>query len=470
MAHFGVRTCPSSQGQSTAVSPEDFRFGTMVNSGDHSHARGARPLLVMLLQAPPGKGTTARIDQNIAYYDRMIFGPDFPNVAQYFAVNSAYSNYTARGGHGFTWSKAAVIGPVLDSTPQSTLEKRWSSVKKIAASQGFDFSQYDHNSDGVVTESELGILVVDNYGAYGGITGGNPGCVDVPSPRPSRPRISVCSGVSMVDHRANMITLAHELSHQLGTIDIYGSTGGVSLNLSLMGGTVDTVLDKTFNLDPWHRSRLGWIKPRIFNLSEPGSAMLRAPSDQYGESYNGGPIILYDPHRRSPLSPRGDTQEYFIIEYRSKQFIRASGGHPDLAYGYDASIPHDGISVWHVKTNAAGDLISIPDRIPESSNHRCENNRTKNIADRGSRAVNRRIPVIGLSCGDVMSNVHISPPGRGGLPFGWGGNVLLQQRDGDLSLNWLNSTNDGDGDDVGIRLKVYDEGKGYAKIRWDPRR
>jgi len=46
----------------------------------------------------------------------------------------------------------------------------------------------------------------------------------------------------------------------------------------------------------------------------------------------------------------------------------------------------------------------------------------------------------------------------------------LQERDGDISLNWLNSTNDADGDDVGIRLKVYGEGRGYARIRWDPRR
>ena len=46
----------------------------------------------------------------------------------------------------------------------------------------------------------------------------------------------------------------------------------------------------------------------------------------------------------------------------------------------------------------------------------------------------------------------------------------MQERDGDISLNWLNSTNDGDGDDVGIHLKVYDEANGYLRIRWDPRR
>ena len=465
MASFGVRTCPSSQGESADATPADFKFGTMTSPADHSHARGVRPLLVIL--APNGLfGANPKLAHGVTYYDRKIFGPGYPNVVDFYKVNS-YFLPSIRGDRGFSWSKAAIVGPVITHLEQSmTTGRKLPMLKLEAAKSGFDFSRYDRNRDGRVAASELGLLIIENFSTGGGQTVSTKSCTKVPVPGSTK-MIDVCTGGSYVGHDANISTIAHELSHLLGTIDIYGTTC-LSQGLSLMtctgyvGALPNPKPDQTFLLDPWHRSRLGWLKPRIYSLTDAGSALLRESSELYGESYNGGPIILYD--------PRKGTQEYFILEYRGRQgSTRVRGSTSSIGYGYDADAPEDGVAVWHVKTDAAGNLISIPDRVPESVNHRCARNQDANSVDGGSRVTNRRIPVVGLSCGDVMSNVHISP-GRGGLPFGWGGHVLLQQRDGDISLNWLNSTNDGDGDDVGIHLKVYDEANGYLRIRWDPRR
>ena len=463
MASFGVRTCPSSQGESADATPADFKFGTMTSPADHSHARGVRPLLVIL--APNGLfGANPKLAHGVTYYDRKIFGPGYPNVVDFYKVNS-YFLPSIRGDRGFSWSKAAIVGPIITHFQlSSTTAQRLTPLILEAARKGFDFSRYDRNRDGRVAASELGLLIIDNLSAGSGQTVPTESCTKVPVPG-SKKRIDVCTGGSYVGHDANISTIAHELSHLLGTIDIYGTTC-LSQGLSLMtctgyvGALPNPKPDQTFLLDPWHRSRLGWLKPRIYSLTDAGSTLLRESSELYGESYNGGPIILYD--------PRKGTQEYFILEYRGRQgSTRVRGSTSSIGYGYDADAPEDGVAVWHVKTDAAGNLISIPDRVPESVNHRCARNQDANSVDGGSRVTNRRIPVVGLSCGDVMSNVHISP-GRGGLPFGWGGNVLLQERDGDISLNWLNSTNDGDGDDVGIHLKVYDEANGYLRIRWDP--
>lgn len=458
------------------ISPRtlDFKFGTMVNPQDHSAARGVRPLLVLLLQARTGRGVTPTLTHNAAYYERLLFGPGYPNVADYYKINSFFMTSTAiRGGRGMSWRKAAMIGPVIDTTPLSTKrapdaadkengDRRFSSVKSIAAAQGFDFGRYDRNRDGTVNEAELGILVVDNFSRVGGLTSASPGCIDVP--RPAGGLISVCSGVSFVGEDTNIATFAHELSHQFGTIDLYG-TNCLSKNLSLMSCTASDDLFLSF-LDPWHRSRLGWLKPRLYSLASADSAYLAEPSNTYGDAYKGGPIILYDPSR--------GTNEFFILEYRARQRDKAN-----KAYGYDADIPRNGVVVWHVKTDTAGNLLSIPDRIPDRFNHKCGKEDDKGVYRTSSAIMGKRLrenaiqqptrlPGIGLSCGKVMSAVVISPGRTRGINR-WGGSLPWTPRSGPFFLKWLNNANSGYGQDTGLRFRVYDMGQKGARVRWDPR-
>ena len=466
----------SSLGNGTvqAAGTPDFHFGTMVNPNDHSPARGARPLLVILLQARAGHGVTPALTHDKAYYERRLFGPGYPNVTDYYKINSFFMTSTAvRGGRGMSWRKAAIIGPVIDTTPSSTKinpdvankensDRRFSSIKAIAATQGFDFGRYDRNRDGTVSEAELGILVIDNFSQIGGVTSANPGCINIS--RPAGGLISVCSGVSFIGEDTNIATFAHELSHQLGTIDLYG-TNCLSKNLSLMSCTAADDLFLSF-LDPWHRSRLGWLKPRIFSLSSAGSVFLAEPSNTYGNAYNKGPIILYDPSR--------GTNEYFILEYRARQRDKANN-----AYGYDADIPHNGVVVWHIKTDSDGNLLSIPDRIPDRLNRKCGEDNDRGIYRTSTAIMGRRLQAntiqqptrlsgIGLSCGKVMSAVVISP-GSPGHPNQWGGSLPWTPRSGPFFLKWLNDANTGYGQDTGLRFRVYDMDQKGAWIRWDPR-
>ncbi len=469
LTHFAKNVCPAVNAPATTTATAaDFKFGTMLNAYDRSAARGARPLVVLLLQARPGEGKTPALIHNAAYFDRLLFGSNYPNIVNFYKVNSYYSD---RDKRGMTWRKAAILGPVVDTTPAD--KDRFLTVQGMIAAAGFDFAAYDRNRDGTVSERELGILVVDNFGDWGGQSSAYPGCVKVRGRSNGGKKINVCSGVSNVSQKATFATFAHELSHQLGTIDIYGSSC-LSMGLSLMsctGGTGNP--DSTYILDPWHRSRLGWLKPRIYPMTRAGAADLREPSQLYGQPYNGGPIILYDPRR--------GTNEFFMVEFRERQRTGPRASSPDNAYGYDADAPENGVAVWHVKTDAAGNLLQIPDRIPESRNHKCgdkdedgSNYRiSPQIVARRLReaAIARptQIPGVGLSCGKVSSAVVVSPAGHGGLKGGWGGRALWRPSDGSFTLNWLTPANDADGPDTGVVFRVYDMGKGFARIRWDPR-
>ncbi len=457
-----------------AASTPDFKFGSMVNPQDHSPARGVRPLLVILLQARPGQGVTPTLTHDNTYYERRLFGPGYPNVADYFKANSFFMTSTAlRGGRGMNWHKAAIIGPFIDTTPPSTKtdpeaakkensNRRFSSIKGIAATHGFDFGHYDRNRDGTVSEAELGILVIDNFSHIGGVTSANPGCIDVA--RPAGGVISVCSAVSFIGEDTNIATFAHELSHQLGTIDLYG-TNCLSKNLSLMSCTAANDLFLSF-LDPWHRSRLGWLKPRLFRLDRVGTAYLSEPSNGYEDAYNNGPIILYDPSH----GPR----EYFMLEYRARQRDKAN-----QPYGYDADIPRNGVVVWHIKTDTDGNLLSIPDRIPDRLNHKCGEKNDQGIYHTSTAIMGKRLQEntiqqptrlsgIGLSCGKVMSAVVISPGGQG-RPNRWGGSLPWTPRSGPFFLKWLNNANTGYGQDTGMRFRIYDMNRKGARVRWDPR-
>jgi len=478
LTQFRKKVCPAVIAPVMATAA-DFHFGTMHNGYSRAPARGIRPLLVLLLQARPGEGKTPTMIHNAAFFDRKLFGPGYPNIINFYKVNSYFRPYTARGGRGITWRKAAIVGPVIDTTPPApnpgaALGRRYLTVQGMAAAAGFDFAAYDRNRDGIISENELGILVIDNFGDWGGQTSASPGCVRVRGRSNNGKNINVCSGVSHVSQKATFATFVHELSHQLGTIDIYG-TSCLSMGLSLMsctGGTGNP--DSTYLLDPWHRSRLGWLKPRIFDITRAGSADLREPSHLYGDPYNGGPLILYDPRR--------GTNEYFIVEFRERQRNGARAPiNPDNAYGYDADAPQSGVAVWHIKTDAAGNLLQIPDRIADARNHACgikeDDERPYQISPQivaqrlrqGKISNPTQIPGVGLSCGKVSSAVVVSPSGHGGLKGGWGGDALWQPGDGAFSLNWLTPANDADGPDTGAVFRVYDSGKGFARIRWDPR-
>jgi hypothetical protein len=122
----------------------------------------------------------------------------------------------------------------------------------------------------------------------------------------------------------------------LGTIDIY-ATNCASSGLSLMSCTGSDILDdqRTFHLDPWHKMRLGWVRPRIFPFGSGGVATVTAAQFQSDNT----PVILYDPSH--------GTSEYFIVEFRNNNPAVGGGGY-DLDLRLSGNPSEHGLALWHV--------------------------------------------------------------------------------------------------------------------------
>lgn len=293
-----------------------FGYGTMMNS-----AVQARPLLVVLYDV---EGSTIEYNRDAAYYDTLFFGPSYPNVADY---------YSAISDGKFTWTRADVMGPF--ELPDGSTGEGVQHAIRAAAENGFDFSLYDADGNGRVTNSELGIVNVSNPSCclIGGQTSWA-GCV-----RPEGSSVEVCLSGSMAGMNTGLMNAAHELSHQLGTIDVYGSSS-LNYKYSLMAATIYGLDNRdVYHLDPWHKMRLGWATPGIERIGDPSLEGLSGGCASLPAAWTGGDntsIILYDPYR--------GTNEYFMLEYRS------SGT-------YDADIPSNGLGVWYIKTDSNNNLI-----------------------------------------------------------------------------------------------------------------
>jgi M6 family metalloprotease-like protein len=206
----------------------------------------------------------------------------------------------------FLWSRAAggVVGPYRITMTQTLQQTQYpmdngagisAVLSLIAPSMNVNWSQFDSNNDGKITADELGLLIVHNGAGAGNREISPSGCWT-----PSGSTVSICGDshrVSTASPDFGMMT--HELTHQLGPIDLYGPWGKPTCwnqGLTAMSCTGNSVL----NLDPWHKLQLGWSEPRIrtlgFNYSDslPATQSLRADA----------PIILYDPNH--------GTGEYFL--------------------------------------------------------------------------------------------------------------------------------------------------------------
>jgi len=146
--------------------------------------------------------------------------------------------------------------------------------------------------------------------------------------------VAFSTSVCFVTHRVSLATLCHEVSHLLGTKDLYGVWNQECLNngLSLMSCTI-TFADNPaiYHLDPWHKMQLGWTQPRIRSL--PAGGIETIPAAQL--SGWDKPLLLYDPNR--------GTSEFFLLEYRTTQHPAGSG------FDYDANAADSGLVIWRVR-------------------------------------------------------------------------------------------------------------------------
>lgn len=289
-----------------------------------------RPLLVILLARD---GDTPLFGSEAFYRDK-IFGPGDPNVTSYFdAVSKGRFNYV----------EADVVS-VVDSFDPSFLARAGATGMNgttgtrlrslmLADDAGFDFSEYDADGDGTVRADELAVLTIDNYSGGLGQDWGVP-CVD-------HGGVQVCPRVALAGHRSSLMNFAHELSHQIGSIDIYG-TGCHSSGATLMSCTASSVgsLDEnTWLLDPWHRAEFGWTASGYVGGAS-GSVALSPVSTITGP--------FSTPGQERLVLQRPGTNERLIFEHRRR------------VGAYDDDVVREGIFAWYVDTDGAGRLMQIP--------------------------------------------------------------------------------------------------------------
>jgi M6 family metalloprotease-like protein len=286
------------------------------------------PLLVITAQY----GSVSLASAN-PYYENLIFGappPPARTVSGYFEENS-------KGR--FRWSRAGpgIIGPLLLPTAigqQTDNAKRAAAIVGAAMGSGFDFAPFDTNGDGKVTADELAMLLIESLPS-GQHLGTDPSCI-----KTGGSRVEVCETVLLVGDQPPLSLVAHELSHFLGTRDLYFA-GQLNSGCTLMGPPLpgDGANGRqSAHLDPWHKLELGWLEPRIRSLKAPGSETLVAAHLGAADSA----VILFDPAR--------GPSEYFIVEYRS----------PDQSsFSYDQNVCGEGVAIWHVAPESCPGQTSV---------------------------------------------------------------------------------------------------------------
>jgi len=357
-----------------AATAEDFGFGVLKANG-HPLV-GSIPLLVVAYElsvpgtAPDGSVREPLVSNLAPNMDQLLFNFfSFPSVNGYYLENS----YGA-----FSWQRAAVLGPVtLNTNETATLFAQVSDddgdgvnetaldsaagfrylLGLVAARTGYNFAQWDSNGDGLITQDELSIMVIGNNSHIGPPPNSpNPPGTSSSRAGANRPigntplawvvtgqNVTVQSKVASLDQHASFMTIAHELSHSLGTVDLYG-TNCFSSGLTLMTCSIFNSDDdrRTYHLDPWHKMQLGWLRPRIFTLGPGGVATVAASQIISAQT----PVLLYDPAK--------GLNEYFLVEFRNN---RISVGVDHDANVTDPSSPGPftnaaaGMAVWHVNLN-----------------------------------------------------------------------------------------------------------------------
>jgi hypothetical protein len=148
----------------------------------------------------------------------------------------------------------------------------------------------------------------------------------------------------------------------MGTVDLYGNSGNMNFGLTLLDATLfgappNSPTDplayddrRTYHLDPWHKMRLGWLRPRLFDLTRGNITTIGVSQYQSSNTQ----LILYDTVHGS--------NEFFIVEFRNN---RPTGG-----AGYDLNLTDpsstlpftgsaSGMVVWHIFMNASNKTNDI---------------------------------------------------------------------------------------------------------------
>ncbi len=367
-------------GSANAQHPPLADFGHECMKEDGVVATGARRHLIILLDDDK-MGGDFPVDFGESYYQNLVFNalatrtniPPYSEIPPLappsppgragsvngFMIENSNGRFSIAPAIGVAHSNG-VIGPLVISNAESdeiadnmidrvvngmTIGGDQSVQGRIAldaaVQAGLVLADFDSNNDGVVTPSELTLIIIKTRAVAGKTTGGeNRGLNRIPPNQPNggttRYSGRFVGGLRDID----FATLAHEISHTFGTNDIYSRNkkyynNDVDFNYrhSLMGSTITTPHNpSSFHLDCWHKMTLGWCEPRVVSMKQGG--IFTIPAAHLNNT--SAPLLIYHPDK--------GTNEYFMLEYRASSV--------NAAHNFDAQLPASGIHLWHVQMAA----------------------------------------------------------------------------------------------------------------------
>ncbi|WP_158292211.1 tachylectin-related carbohydrate-binding protein [Paracraurococcus ruber] len=334
--HSGEAVGSGWLGYQWSPSLAEFGHGAMQQNG--KPAIGPRRLVVILAEYDDNAAGDFPIFGSVHapdYYEKLAFGQPSPPFTTASPVNPAsLDGYFRECSLGRFWLEpGAVIGPIRmgvlnDKGPETRSQQI---IARAVEQQPALFAAADLDGDQVVGSSELVVLIVENIKGLQPANRGNFAVQFQMQIGPVQLKKTITLRVAFAGPLTPFYQVAHEVSHSLGTVDMYNSGAGNTL-ITLMGGYGFFANDQAIvHLDAWHKLALGWCEPRRRRMTRPGDDALPETTPSQPTS----PLLLWHPDRGA--------SEYFLVEQRSRDsgFSR-----------YEASLPDSGVLVWRVTPGA----------------------------------------------------------------------------------------------------------------------
>ena len=314
---------------------------------------GTRELLVILVEL---SDRTPDAAHDVAYFTDRFFDTSPPSVRDFYDEVS-YGNFTFVPGAVLGWYESSYSTWHWDNdTVPDSADCRDVVYEAIQmADADIDYSTYDTNGNGTVSNDELTIFIIvsgDVGGAFHYFTNCNHPTLGAGPGSPTCDGKTIEGEFSTTHEDRHIGSYCHELGHDLGLPDLYDTDGGSAGigQYGLMGGGSWTFSPPT----AWCKIQLGWITPTIVTTN--GFYDIR-DSETHADAF-----ILVDPTH--------STTEYFLVENRrpANSYYETIGA----PIAPDGTYPDSGLVIYHVDDTQAVDWItSGVNNVNTDEAHKC---------------------------------------------------------------------------------------------------